>query len=193
VKVAVVAPAATVTVAGTVALFPLAVRATLKPPVGAGPLIVTVPVEVLPPRTVAGFNERAVTTAGLTVSVAAALLAPRTALMDGVVAAATPVVVTWKVAEVEPAVTVTVAGTVADGSLDESVTVVSAAVGPLSVTVPVEEVPPVTVVGFSATVVTTGARTFRAAVAVPPPYVAVMFTGASAATGVVVTLNPATV
>jgi hypothetical protein len=57
VKVAVVAPATTVTEAGTwaAAVFEL-VSATTAPPVGAGPLRVTVPVEDTPPSTVVGLR-----------------------------------------------------------------------------------------------------------------------------------------
>lgn len=69
-NVPVLAPAATVTVAGTVALAVLEVKVTAVPPVGAIPLKVTVPVEVAPPWTDVGFNETAVRTAGLIVSVA---------------------------------------------------------------------------------------------------------------------------
>ena len=58
VNVALLAPAATVTLAGTVAVAVLLlVRATAAPPVGAGPLSVTVPVEdCTPPVTVVGFS-----------------------------------------------------------------------------------------------------------------------------------------
>ncbi|MCK7490006.1 MAG: hypothetical protein MZU79_07130 [Anaerotruncus sp.] len=57
VKVAVVAPAGTVTVAGTCAAPVLPeVRLTTAPPVGAGLSRVTVPVEDAPPNTVAGLT-----------------------------------------------------------------------------------------------------------------------------------------
>jgi hypothetical protein len=55
VKVAVLAPAATVTDAAVVATAVLLLdRCTEAPPVGAGPFSVTVPVAVLPPVTVVG-------------------------------------------------------------------------------------------------------------------------------------------
>ena len=58
VKDAVVAPAATVTLEGTVAAAVLLLEsATCAPPVGAGPLSVTVPVEEFPPVTLVGFTE----------------------------------------------------------------------------------------------------------------------------------------
>ena len=57
VKVAVVACAATVTVAGTVATALSLDSATTAPPVIAGLVKVTVPVEVLPPATVAGAKD----------------------------------------------------------------------------------------------------------------------------------------
>ena len=54
VKVTLVAPAGTVTVTGTPATVELALRLTTSPPAGAGPLSVTVPVEVVPPTNVLG-------------------------------------------------------------------------------------------------------------------------------------------
>src|SRR5438105_15267049 len=57
VNVALLAPAATVTLAGTVAVDVLLERETAAPPVGAGPLSVTVPVEdCAPPVTLVGFT-----------------------------------------------------------------------------------------------------------------------------------------
>jgi hypothetical protein len=58
VKVALVAPAGTVTVGGTVATLVLLLeRDTTAPPLGAGPLKVTVPVEdCTPPTTLVGFS-----------------------------------------------------------------------------------------------------------------------------------------
>jgi hypothetical protein len=57
VKDALVAPAATVTLEGTVAAVVLLLESvTCAPPVGAGPLSVTVPVEEFPPVTLVGFS-----------------------------------------------------------------------------------------------------------------------------------------
>jgi hypothetical protein len=55
VNVALVAPAATVTLAGVVDDVLLSDSVTTAPPVGAAPFKVTVPVEGLPPNTLAGF------------------------------------------------------------------------------------------------------------------------------------------
>jgi hypothetical protein len=79
VNVALLAPAATVTVAGTVAADVLLLeRETTAPPVGAGPLSVTVPVEGDPPVTLVGFSvseARVGGACGITVS-EAVLVAP---------------------------------------------------------------------------------------------------------------------
>ena len=57
VNVALLAPAATVTLAGTVAAAVLSlIRETDAPPLGAGPLRVTVPVDGDPPVTLAGLS-----------------------------------------------------------------------------------------------------------------------------------------
>jgi len=57
VNVRLVAPAGTVTLAGTVAtVVSLLERETMAPAVGAGPLSVTLPVEGDPPLTLVGFS-----------------------------------------------------------------------------------------------------------------------------------------
>ena len=54
VKVTVVAPSGTTTLAGTVAAALAEARVIVEPPVGAGPLIVRVPVEGVPPCMLVG-------------------------------------------------------------------------------------------------------------------------------------------
>jgi len=57
VNAALVAPAAIVTLAGTLAAVVLLLEsATCAPPAGAGPLNVTVPVDEFPPVALVGFN-----------------------------------------------------------------------------------------------------------------------------------------
>jgi len=56
VKVALVAPAGTATLEGTLAAPLLLESVTCAPPAGAGPLSVTMPVEEFPPETLVGFS-----------------------------------------------------------------------------------------------------------------------------------------
>jgi hypothetical protein len=153
-KVPVVEPAGTVTVAGTVPAAALSTeRFTTNPPTGAALPRVTVPVEVNPPTTEVGLSVSAVSTGGLTVSVAVAGAFEEpvpTAEIVSFFVAATAVVVMVNVVDVAPAGTVTVVGGTAEGSLE--VTVIPrppVGAGPLMVTVPVVEVAPSTVVGFN--------------------------------------------
>src|SRR5881296_903265 len=57
VKVALMAPAGTMILTGTVAAVELHESETDPPPVGAGALKVTVPVDVAPPTTLVGLND----------------------------------------------------------------------------------------------------------------------------------------
>jgi hypothetical protein len=154
INVALVAPAATVTLAGTVAADALLERLTTAPLLGACPLSVTVPVEEEPPVTLLGLStiEDRVggVPAGVTVSVAVCVDVPKVAVIVAEVVVVTAVVFTANVALVAPAATVTLAGTVAAGMLLERDTVAPPyAPGPLRVTVPVEGDPPVTLLGLS--------------------------------------------
>src|SRR3954470_14742231 len=63
-KFAVVAPAATVTDAGTAPAALLLARVSTAPPAGAAEMSVTVPVLPAPPRTAVGFSVKAFSPAG---------------------------------------------------------------------------------------------------------------------------------
>ena len=74
VNVTVVAPAATVTLAGTwAAAVLLLVSVTTAPPTGAGPFRVTVPVEDTPPRTEVGLRPTVLSAATGAVTVSEAV------------------------------------------------------------------------------------------------------------------------
>jgi hypothetical protein len=171
VNVAVLSPAATVTLAGTCATAGLLPeRVTSAPPAGAIPVNVTVPVEFAPPTTVAGLSASEESLAGFTVNVAVAVV-PYVPEMVTAVPLVTAPVVTAKVAVVVPAATVTLVGTCATPVLLlESVTTAPPeGATPLNVTVPVELLPPTTLVGLSVTddsVV--GGVTVKIALCVPP-------------------------
>ncbi len=88
VNVALVLPPGTVTVAGTLATAELLLlRDTTAPPLGAGPLNVTVPVDVLPPRTLVGVRVselsvgRAAVTVSVTLTVWGVFVAPAAAIV----------------------------------------------------------------------------------------------------------------
>jgi hypothetical protein len=113
-KIAEVAPAGTVTVAGTVAAALELVKATTAPPGGAGPFRYTLlAVDGTPPTNAVGDRYSDDNATGLTISVPGLVTPPYAAEIVTLVAAATFVVFTVKVAVVAPAATVTVAGTVA--------------------------------------------------------------------------------
>lgn len=134
---------------GTLAAEMLLERTTVDPEGPAGPVSVTVPVEGEPPRTDVGLSVREESFAGVMASVAVMETAPKVAVIVAVVGESTPIVETAKAAEVWPAAIVTVVGVDADELLlarDRAVP--DGPAGPLRVTVPVDEVPPITVVGL---------------------------------------------
>ena len=126
VKLALVFPACTVTLDGTVATAVLLLESvTVAPPEGAAAVRVTVPVELFPPLTLVGFrvSEESVTdVAGVMVSEACAELLPSVAVITAVVVVVTDVVVTVNVALVAPEATVTLLGTLAEPLLLDSET-----------------------------------------------------------------------
>ncbi len=184
-------PAATVTLAGTVATAVLLLDSvTTAPPDGAGPLSVTVPCDEVPPVTVVGDSDSvasdgALVAPGVTVSTVPHVVFS-TAHIFACVVDDTLVVPTVKVVAVAPAGTVTVAGTVA-GDIAESCTVAPpAGAGAFNVTVAVDDVPAWTVLGLTARDVTqtlTDGLIVTPALARDAPYVAVIVAGVTASTG----------
>jgi hypothetical protein len=158
VKVAVVAPAATVTFAGTTALVLLLESAIIAPALGAPLVNVTVPCDALPPVTVVGLTlteDRLAGTGGggggPTLSDAVLVTPLKDAEIVTLLVVLTVTVLMVKLALVEPAATVTLAGVEATpGLLLDAVTSappLGAAL--LNVTVPCELFPPTRLVGFS--------------------------------------------
>lgn len=147
-NVALVCPASTTTLACTVASSVLLLASgTNAPPVGAGASKVTVAVEALPPTTLLGFKVTAETALETTKNRVWVTVVPlREAEMTTPVVAVTGAVLAVKVALVCPAGTVTLAGIVTRAVLAlESVTTVPPAGATMpKVTVPVAELPPIT-------------------------------------------------
>ena len=156
-KVADVAPAGTVTLAGTLAAPFELNNWTTAPPDGAAPWSVAVPVDGDPPFTVAGetvtLTSGGVAAAGgLTVNPTLAALAPYAAVSDtGVVAAIALLVTNANDAVVDPVKTVTFAGSDASSSgwFVETVTSSGAGAAAPSATVATPPSPPRSVVTFA--------------------------------------------
>ena len=137
-KLADEAPAATTTLEGTCASELLLDSVTTVPPTGAGPFSTAVPVDELPPFTVAGFRLTDCTARvnGFTVNLP--LAAPELPEIVAVVTPATALVPIPKGADVDPEGTVTLAGTVTEAvSLDRVTWNPPTGAGTSSVTVPV--------------------------------------------------------
>jgi hypothetical protein len=193
---ALVAPAGTVMLEGiNPPVGMLVVSVTKAPPVGAGPLKETASEVDFPPTTLAGVKVRLVGTilAAVTVSVADAEVPFDVAVILGVAVAVTALVDTVNVADVLPATTVTDAGTEAGLLVLRATAYPPVGAAPLIVTVPVDEAPPVTLVGLSVRLDGVGAVTVSVPEADVPLAVAVMATLVLDATGVVVAVNVAVV
>src|SRR5882757_4951481 len=163
VNVGLLAPAAIVTLAGTLAAPLLLESSTCAPPVSAGPLSVTAPVEGDPPVTLVGFSVSEARVGpgggwGVTVSEPVCVTPVDNAEIVTGVELATAIVVTCTVARLSPAATVTLAGTVAAEVLllDRETTVPPVGAGPLSITVPVDGFPPLTLVGLTVSALRVG-------------------------------------
>ncbi len=76
VNVALVLPAGTVTLTGTLAAFELSLSDMTAPLLGAKPVSVTVPWDEDPPRTLVGFKISVLNAGGPTISAAALVIPP---------------------------------------------------------------------------------------------------------------------
>jgi hypothetical protein len=142
-KFAALCPAGTMTEAGTPAAAGLLLESwTTRPPVGAGALSVTCPVEVPPrPWTVVGDRVTVDGTGGAITSWAVLVTPPAIAVMVRLTRFGTGLVATKKLFVVAPSGTVTDVGTAATaaGAELERVTMTPPfGVAPLSITCPVE-------------------------------------------------------
>ena len=184
-KVAEVAPAATVTEAGTVSAALLSERETTAPPVGAALLRVTVQVAEALEVSEAGLQERLEGTVLVTRPMEKVTEEPESdAVMTAVLLVVIVEAVAEKVAEVAPAATVTEAGRVNKALfLDRETTAPPTGAGLLRATVQVLPAPEVRVAGVQLRPVSrVGASRLREKVAVPPAAEAVMVAEASAVT-----------
>jgi len=191
VKVAVVAPAETVTLAGTVAFGLLDERLMTEPPAGAAVKRVTVPVADAPPTTDVGDTETLESPGGFIDRVAVWVLPLNVAEIVDVVLAVTDFVVTGNVAEEYPAATVTDAGTPPTPVAERATTDPPVGAAVVRVTVPVEEAPPITEIGDKVTLATPGAVIVSVAVLEAPLKVAVIVDVVDVDTELVATLNVA--
>lgn len=158
VNVALVEPAGTVTLAGTVATNVLLLdSATVAPPEGAAAANVTVPVDVFPPVTLVGLNDSddrlaVLPPEAVTCRITVRVIPPWAAEIAEDWSNWLVLVDAVNVALVAPAGTVTLGGTVATAVLllVRSTTAPPDGAAAVKTTVPVDELPPATGLGLSA-------------------------------------------
>jgi len=161
-------------------------NAIVRPPVGAGLPMVTVPVEGVPPTTDVGERVRLTRGGARTVRFADALSTPAVALMVVNVVVATGMVPTANVAEVCPAGIVTDAGVLSiPAGVADRVTVRLEATGLASVKVPVAPLPPGTELALKDRLNEFGSTCRVSVAAAPLLGVAVIVAGVCVATMIV--------
>jgi len=166
---------------------------TWIPPTGAATLKVNVPFEPVPPDTVEGERVTLEMLGMFRVSVADFVVDPSVAVTVPLIWVPTDKVVIVKFAEVVPASTVTLAGTVVEGDMPppSETKIPPAGASPLRVTVPVTLFPPTRVAGDRLKLVSTGVLIVNVAVLETLFSDAVMIALTVLVTAVVVTLNVA--
>src|SRR3954451_19586813 len=192
VNVLLVAPAATVTLVGTVTAAELSDNVTTAPPAGAAALSLTVPVDEVPPTTAVGLTvtlDNVADAARVIPNAANSVVLLRLAVSCTVVLS-TGNVVTVNVAVVAPAGMLTLGGTLAEpGRLLPRLTSMPPAGAALSiVTLPMADVPPGTLVGLTEKPVRVGrlGATTRSDDSVTPPPVTEIVTVVRLVTAAVV-------
>ena len=166
-----VAPAATVTLAGTLSAGPELLNATTAPPAGASPVNVTLlVVDVFPPMIELGDSVTDESVAGTTVAVADLLTPPYVAVTVTGVELDTAPADTSNLAVFAPAGTVTLAGAVSGPELPNVTIAPPEGATPFKVTELVEEELPATIVaGNSDTELTAVGNTVALLVFDTPP------------------------
>jgi len=176
-------PAATVTDEPMDAAFTEELRVTFAPPVAAALERVTTAVALAPPTRLLGDTATDLTVGALTAKTAVFEVPLNVAFIVAFKFEVTATVLVVNVADLAPAAIFSVAGGVAEVVVEASVTLTPpAAATPESVTVPVLEAPPATLVGETVNALTTGAVTAKIAVFFVAPWLAVIVTDLFAAT-----------
>jgi hypothetical protein len=174
-KLAELDPARTVTLACTGAFVLFEARAIPTPPEPAGPDRVTVPIDFVPPTTELGAIDTPFKVGGLMVNCAVFVTPDKTPLILAEVVLCTPDVEILKFADVEPAATVTDAGTVAKVPLElRLILIPPSGAALLRVAEPIADAPPMTEVGDTVIPEREGAMTVIVADAATPPETALI-------------------